>query len=313
VQADGTATEGVDLAAVDGHLASGKHFWLDVAHPVPDELAALVERLALHPLAREDLGAFGQRPKADDYAAHTLVVLYGATHDEDGLVEVHAVVAEGWLVTVHTENCPAFIGLRKRTSARGEPLPSTAMLLQQIADSLADSFYPELEQLDDRVDALEGLVLSSDGQNVLSEVLGLRRRLVSMRRVLGPQRDVIARLAADTVQLPGGDDETRLAFRGTHDELFRVTELIDAQRDLLTGALEVHLSTTSNRLNEVMRRLAAVATVFLPITFLSGYFGQNFAYMEARVDGALAFALGTLLQLLVAVGVVVFLRLRRWI
>jgi magnesium transporter len=223
-------------------------------------------------------------------------------------------VSESWLVTVHTESCPAFIGLRKRTAARGGPLPSIAMLTQRIADSLADSFYPELELLDDRVDALEHLVLDDNQHgDVLSEVLNLRRRLVVMRRVLGPQRDVVARLAAGTVELPGADDEMRLAFRGTHDELYRVTELIDAQRDLLTGALEVHLSTTSNRLNDVMRRLAAVATVFLPITFLSGYFGQNFAYMVQHVNGETAFFVGTLLQVIVAVGVVAFLRVRRWI
>ena len=84
----------------------------------------------------------------------------------------------------------------------------------------------------------------------------------------------------------------RLGFRATHDELMRVTELIDSQRDLLTGALEVHLSTVNNRLNDVMRRLAAVATVFLPITFLTGYFGQNFAYMVRNVSGATALLAG---------------------
>jgi magnesium transporter len=313
VQADGTATETADLAEVKTRLGSGEHFWLDVGHPESDELDALGELLELHALARDDLGAFGQRAKADDYPAHTLLVLFGATHDnEDSLVEVHAVVAEAWIVTVHTESCPAFIGLRKRT-VRGGPLPPTASLIQGIADALADSFYPELEALDDRVDDLEHEVLDSGESDVLPEVLNLRRRLVVMRRVLGPQRDLVARLAAGTIDLPGSDQETQLAFRATHDELIRVTELIEAQRDLLTGALEVHLATVSNRLNDVMRRLAAVATVFLPITFLTGYFGQNFAFMVRHVDGAAAFVLGSLMQLAVAVGVVVFLRLRRWI
>jgi magnesium transporter len=314
VQADGSSTPEVDLGVVKKELASGEHFWLDIGHPSSEDLAGISELIELHPLAREDLGNFGQRPKADDYPGHTLLVLFGATHDEDSLVEVHAVVAESWLVTVHTESCPAFIDLRQRTTARGKPIPSLAMLTQHIADSLADSFYPELELLDDRVDTLERLVLGDKPQeDVLGGILGLRRRLVVMRRVLGPQRDVVARLAAGTVNLPGADDETRLAFRGTHDELYRVTELIDAQRDLLTGALEVHLSTTSNRLNDVMRRLAAVATVFLPITFLSGFFGQNFGYLVRHVTGSTSFVLGTLLQLLVAAGTVAFLRLRRWI
>jgi magnesium transporter len=312
VHADGTATEGADLPAAEALLASGERFWLDVGNPEGDELEALSERLQLHPLARDDLGNFGQRPKADDYPSHTLLVLFGATHDEDSLVEVHAVVAENWLLTVHTESCPAFINLRKRTLRAG-PLPSTASLTQRIADSLADSFYPELALLDDRVDRLEQLVLFSAEQEVLPEVLALRRRLVVMRRVLGPQRDLVARLAAGNVALPGADEETRLGFRAAHDELYRVTELIDAQRELLTGSLEVHLSTTSNRLNDVMRRLAAVSTVFLPITFVSGYFGQNFGYMVRHIDGPVAFVLGTVMQVVVAVGVVAFLRARHWI
>ena len=314
VKADGSSSSGVQLDEVYEQLGTGTAFWLDIGHPSEGDLAEIGDLLEFHRLVREDIGNFGQRPKADDYPGHTLLVLFGATHDEDSLVEVHAIVSGQWLVTVHTESCPAFIGLRKRTTERGDPIPSTAMLTQHITDSLADSFYPELELLDDRVDDLERLVLDDkEHGNVLPEVLGLRRRLVVMRRVLGPQRDVVARLAAGSVQLPGADDEVRLAFRDTQDELFRVTELIDAQRDLLTGALEVHLSTTSNRLNEVMRRLAAVATVFLPITFLSGFFGQNFGFMVRHIQGPTSFALGTLLQLAVAVSTVAVLRVRHWI
>jgi magnesium transporter len=312
VHADGTAAERVDLAEVEARLASGEHFWLDVALPEAGEIDVLAEKLGLHRLARDDLGAFGQRPKADDYPGHTLLVLFGATHDEDSLVEVHAVVGEDWLLTAHTESCPAFIDVRKRAMLGG-PLPSTAVLMHRIADSLADSFYPELELLDDRVDELEHLVLGESQEDLLGEVLGLRRKLVVMRRVLGPQRDVVARLAAGSIELPGADDEARLGFRAAGDELSRVTELIEAQRDLLTGALEVHLSTVSNRLNEVMRRLAAVATIFLPITFLSGFFGQNFAYMVGHIDSGAAFALGALLQLAVAISVIAYLHVRRWI
>ena len=185
--------------------------------------------------------------------------------------------------------------------------------MQRIADSLADSFYPELEQLDDARRRARALVLRSEHEDVLPEVLNLRRRLVLMRRVLGPQRDLVARLrpAPSSSRAPTTRCGSASAPRTT--SCIRVTELIETQRDLLTGALEVHLSTVSNRLNDVMRRLAAVATVFLPITFLTGYFGQNFAYMVRHVSGSTAFWLGTLLQLVVAVGVVAFLRLRRWI
>ena len=121
VQADGTAEEKVDIAAVKALLDGDQHFWLDIGHPEADELAKLSELLDLHPLVRDDLGDFSQRAKADDYPTHTFLVLFGATHDADSLVEVHVVVSEKWLVTVHTEGCPAFIDLRKRTM-RGGPL-----------------------------------------------------------------------------------------------------------------------------------------------------------------------------------------------
>jgi magnesium transporter len=312
VHADGTAAEGVGVAEVKTRLAGGEHFWLDIGNPQPGELDELSRVLELHPLVADDIGKFGQRAKADDYPTHTMLVLFGSTDDEDSLVEVHVVVAEAWLLSVHTETCQAFLGLREST-IRGGPLPGTAELTYRIADALADSFYPILEGLDDRVDRLEHAVLETGDQDVLPEVLALRRRLVRMRRVLGPQRDLVARLAAGTVDIPGSDDEVRLAFRATYDELIRITELIDSQRDLLTGALEVHLATVNNRLNDVMRRLAAVSTVFLPITFLTGYFGQNFTFMVRHISGALAFTLGTLFLLGVAIGTVALLRERRWI
>lgn len=125
VQADGTADERVDLAAVKASLDGGEHFWLDLGNPEAAELEALSDLLELHPLVRDDLGAFAQRAKADDYPTHTFLVLFGATHDADSLVEAHVVVSEKWLVTLHTESCPAFVSLRKRTM-RGGPTRSSA-------------------------------------------------------------------------------------------------------------------------------------------------------------------------------------------
>ena len=122
VQADGTAaTEAVDLDDVKARLASGEHFWLDIGHPTPERARPSSASCSSCTLSHATTSAvFGQRAKADDYPGHTLLVLFGATHDADSLVEVHAVVAEGWLLTVHTENCPAFIDLRARTM-RGRP------------------------------------------------------------------------------------------------------------------------------------------------------------------------------------------------
>ena len=164
VQADGTGDERVDLAAVQACLDRGEHFWLDLGHPESAELEALSDLLDLHPLVRDDLGVFAQRAKADDYPTHTFLVLPERRTTQTARSRCMSWSPEKWLVTVHTETIR-----RSSACASGRcegAAPSTAMLTQRIADSLADSFYPELEQLDERVDALERLGVAQRAHDV---------------------------------------------------------------------------------------------------------------------------------------------------
>jgi magnesium transporter len=146
-----------------------------------------------------------------------------------------------------------------------------------------------LEGIDDAIDELEDAIVLGPSNEQLQRIFHLKRSLVTLRRIITPQRDMAARTIEEIADLPGLDAGTRDYFRDVYDHLIRLSDMVDSYRDLLTGAMDVYLSTVSNRLNVVMKQLTLVATVFLPITALTGFFGQNFGWLVLHVRSLWAF------------------------
>lgn len=313
VDAAGTHPD-VSRELVQKHVADGEFFWLDLHQPTAEELSLLADVFKFHPLAVEDADHFDQRPKIDTYDDFILVVAYGANEDQDGLVEVHCFFSERFLVTVHRDSCPTFDDLRRR-AARDMALPAQgAMLLYLVLDALADSFFPGLSELDDRIDELEDEVFKKPDDAQLQELFRLKRRLVGWRKVISPERDLFARVATGVVAIPGMTRDMERYYRDLYDHLIRISDLVDSYRDLLTGAMDVYLSTVSNRLNEVMRQLTIVSTVFMPLTWIVGFFGMNFGWMVRHITGSLPFVLLAVATEVVALAIMlVVFRRRGWI
>jgi len=300
---------------VERLLASGEFFWLDLHQPTPDDFAVLRDTFAFHPLALEDSEHFGQRPKLDDYDDFVFLVLYGAVPDEDRLVEVHCFYSERYLVTVHRDEAPAFTEVRHRYQKRQAPIDDPGRLLYRIVDALVDSFFPILEDFDDRIDRLEDETFLHASDEQLQEIFAMKRLLVGMRKAVTPQRDLLASLLAGggLTDLPGMSAEDERYFRDIYDHLIRISDLIDTYRDLLTSSMDVFLSTVSNRLNVVMKQLAIIATIFLPLTFITGFFGQNFGWLVLHVRGweqFLIFGIGV--ELASVAFLIVFFKRRGW-
>jgi magnesium transporter len=286
--------DSVDERLLGELTARDEFFWLDLVDPDAEQLDALARRFRWHPLALEDMQEQRQRPKLDRYDDQMLIVFYGvhATEDLTGerphLVEVHIMVSGSWVVTVRQQHCPELDELRHRLadeSSRDEEL-----IVYRIFDTLTDTFFPVLEQIDEAIDDLEDKIVLQPTDEQLQSVFVLKRRLVALRRVVTPQRDLAARTIDEIDDLPGLTGGTRDYFRDVYDHLIRVSDLVDSYRDLLTGAMDVYLSTVSNRLNVVMKQLTLVATVFLPITALTGFFGQNFGWLVFHIRSFWAFA-----------------------
>jgi magnesium transporter len=275
--------ESADRATVARLLEEGRFFWLDLEDPGPDEHRLLREEFGFHPLALEDAERFGQRPKVDPYGDVAFIVAYGAADDEDGLVEVHVFFSERFIVTVHRDRSDAVDALSAppaQVAGAGAPIDA----LHRVLDALTDSFFPRLSAVDDRVDELQDEVVSRPSDALLQEVLTARRRLALLRRVVAGQRQLLAGIARGHVGLPGLTEEAQRYFRDVEDHLIRLNEQIDVDRDLLAGVTSLYLSVSSNRLNEVIKQLTVIATVFLPLTFVTGFFGQNFGWLVGSLD-----------------------------
>jgi magnesium transporter len=315
--ADGTTVD-ASVEAVTQHLAADTFFWLDLEGIDADVSRLLLESFRFHPLAVEDAEHFGQRPKIEEYDGFTYFVVHGVQPDTpSATVEVHIFYSERHIVTVHRDArviCDtARARLRRHRAAALSPPEISILYL--VVDELVDSFFPVLSTFDDRIDEIEDAILKLPTEEQLGELFDMKRTLVSLRKVVTPQRDMFARLLSGASNLPGMTRDDERYFRDLYDHLIRISDLIDSYRDLLTGAMDTHLSTVSNRLNVVMKQLAIIATVFLPLSFLTGFFGQNF---DLLVNHYLTHAwtfwvFGIGLEVAAVIGLLIMFRRRGWL
>jgi magnesium transporter len=270
--------------------ANESGFWLDIEAPGEDDYALLLDAFGFHPLTVDDVRQQNQRPKMDEFAGYRFAVLFAAELRGDDLVflEHHLYLSHRWFVTVHHEPAPALADVRRRIEEDASVTRNDPVFMQYLAISaMVASLLPTLDQLDDTIDRLEDSVLDRPTPRTLARLTALKHEVAELRRVLGPQRDVFQRLLSHSLEHSQGD--LPLYWRDVYEDLVRQYEQVDSLRDLLAGAMDVYLSTVSNRLNGTMMRLTVIASVFLPLTFLTGFFGMNFGFLVSRITGPQAF------------------------
>jgi magnesium transporter len=297
--------ESIDRDAISDLLKRDEYFWLDLSDPGEAEAEALGEVFSFHPLAIEDVRKRGQRPKLDDFGDYMFLVYYAASGGEGGagvdLDEVHAFLSGGYIVTSHAGKSAALEDVRRHLEA--QPPRSEQFVVYRVLDALTDTFFPVLEALDERMERLDEQIFDRPDPAQLEEITALRRELVALRRAATPQRDLLARTIDDILEIPGLEADSREYFRDVYDHAIRISDQIDSYRDLLAGSRDAYLSVVSNRLNQITKQLTVVATIFLPLSFLVGFFGQNFKWLVVNIDSAEAFWLlgvGSLVLSLIA-------------
>ncbi len=322
------------MGELDALLSQRTPFWLDLCD-VSRELAGwLGHVLRLHPLVIEDAQQFGERPKIEEFDDYIAVVLYGAgpgtsvdrlSHPNggvtvpadassmDALSEVHCIVSSRCIVTVRRGNCPAVedsAGRATQTALADGP----AAVFYHVADALADSFFPILEELDDRLDALQAAVIQSPRGRQLTELATYRAILTPLHKVLVPQTDIFESFSSGKVRVPGAGDDQLPYLRDIHDHLKKQSDLTDSYRDLIAGTAAAYTSVVSNQQNVVMKQLAVISTIFLPLTFLTGFFGQNFGALVGHIASWSAFLIFGIGSEVLAVALLYLLfRRRGWL
>jgi magnesium transporter len=312
--ADQPATTENVLAA----LASTDNFWLDLDDDASDGTVSelLSVHFGFHPLAVQAAERFHQRPRIDDYENFMYLVARGADPEGTAQAEVHCFWTDRYVVTVHRGDCPAIAQVRTRIGRHhaSEAANPQIVIVYFVVSALVDSFFPYLSKFDDRIDSLEDDILKAPTESQLGELFDMKRSLMDMRKVIAPQRDMMASINAGVTDVPGMTDEATRYFRDLYDHLIRLADLVDSYRDLLTSVMDTHLSTVSNRLNVVMKQLTIIATIFLPLTFLTGFFGQNFAALVRGIASTWSFVVfGIVLELGAVVVLLVLFRRRGWL
>jgi magnesium transporter len=284
-------TADASLESIQKAAAGDEFFWLniDIHDPGPDDdvTGLLVNTFHFHPVAVEAVERFGQRARIDDYDDFVHIITFGMAGNGQDVAEVHCFLTEKSIISLHQGDCPALDTVCERVVTHHATKTASApqvVIFYLIMDTLIDSFFPVLSDFDDSIDDLEGAILKNPTEEQLGTLFGMKRQIMTIRKVITPQRDMIASLNAGMVEIPGMADSGAAYFRNLYDHLIRISDMVDAYRDLIGGAMDTHLSMVSNRLNVIMKQLAMIATIFLPLGFLTGFFGQNFAWLQAHLQ-----------------------------
>lgn len=277
-----TQVEEISLEAVPDLLGSADiAFWFDLNSPTQAELDFLEKHLKIHHLTVEDIVNQNQRAKVESFEGYVYLAIHPLVRKSDleiEPVEVDLLLGHNWIVTARYGPVPGLVEDSSFHERLDLALSRGAdFLLYTVVDLIVDSCFPLLDQIDDEIDLLEDALLQQAGIEEMNRLLTLKRSLVRIRRALAPQREVFNQLTRH--DFPFIRPEHTVYFRDVYDHLIRITEELDSLRDILSGALEVHLSAISNQLNVTMKRLTAWGTIFVIVTAIAGVYGMNFEYM----------------------------------
>lgn len=281
----------------------------------PDTIERIGKRFGLHALLLEDIAHTEQRPKLEDYGEHFFVELntvhFEAGRDEVVTEQISLVLGPGWLLSFNERPQPYVKTIRDRL--RADKLrsrnPGPDYLAYSIIDNVVDSYYVILEQIGDRIDVLEEELMADPTPHTLQAVYGMKREILHLRKSIWPLREVVGGLqrGKDLVR-----ETTGVYLRDLYDHIIQVVDVVETYRDTISGMLDIYLSSVSNRMNEVMKVLTIIATIFIPLTFLVGVYGMNFDYMP-ELQWPWAYPALWTVMIGVAGGMLVYFRRRRWL
>lgn len=291
--------------------------WVSLETTNVDEIKLVLDgTFHFHPLAIEDCQSAGyQSPKVDDFGDYIFIIAQAIEpmpeSEELDTVELNLFLGANFVVSsYHSQHMPPVDFLWQRIN-RDNRLQDNGsdFLCHALLDKLVDDYMPLIDQMEEDIERLEDLVLAQPKPETLERILHLKHSILSIRRIIGPQRETMNRLSRD--DFPMIDRQSRMYFRDIYDHLVRIQDLIDTIRDIVSGALDIYLNSTSLRLNEVMKALTVVSTIFLPLTFIAGVYGMNFHYMP-EIPWRFGYLFVWVIFISIVVGMLWFFKKRKW-
>lgn len=298
----------------------GGLLWVDLAGEPPEKCERLLnEVFGFHHLAVEDALRQSHVPKVDDWDGYLYLVLHDVDFDRENCGRVQ------------TRELDLFLGRNYLVTYQEVPLPPVEKVLEEcrrddrhlshgadylayaLADELASAYMPVVDDMVELIDAMEDQVITGSSPETLQQILQLKHAVLHLQRIMSPQREVLNKLARDEYAVV--DRRTRVYFRDVYDHYVRLQDILESLRDLVTGALDIYLSVVNNRMNDVMKTLTIITTVFMPVSFIAGVFGMNF-FQSARPlglwSGRTAFWVTAGAMVLTTLGMLWWMRKRKW-
>lgn len=289
--------------------------WVDLGQePLTQVEPALRDIFHFHPLAIDDALRETHVPRIDNWGDYVYVVVHGVAFDSTAIqLQVHEVdvfLGRNYVVTHHAQHADFIDRVWKSVVTDSRRLERGAdFLLYDLLDVLAADYMPVVDALDNAVDSLEEDIFGRAAPRQLNTLFSIKRVALQLRRIINPQREVLNRLARDEYTMIDAKD--RVYYRDVYDHLVRLVDINEGLRDLISGALDTYLSVTSNRINEIMKVLTIISALFMPIAFLSGFFGMNFTHIP--FDNPLVLAGAITVMIATPVGMIVWFRRQGWL
>ncbi|HEX2978777.1 MAG TPA: magnesium/cobalt transporter CorA, partial [Anaerolineaceae bacterium] len=291
--------------------------WVSLEHATDDEInTVLRDTFHFHPLPIEDCMSMGyQSPKIDDFGDYLFIIAHAihpnGSFDTLDTMEVNFFLGMNYMVTCYRDEAVSTVETVWQNTDRDERLyqHGADFLCHALLDVLVDEYMPVIDRMDQEIEWLEDRVLAKPEPRTLERILAFKHAVMSLRRILNPQREVMNRLSRD--EFSQIDQQSRIYYRDIYDHLVRIQDLTELIRDVISGAMDIYLNSNSLRMNEIMKALTIVSTIFLPLSFIAGVYGMNFHFMP-ELSQPWAYPAIWVLFVVVAGGMLYFFKRRGW-
>jgi len=314
---DGKLLDQLSTEQITSFLATGEGLlWVDIEDMTSEDAEILSNVFHFHPLAVEDCVSRSiHPPKIDDFEGYLFIIVHGINYyvesDVVETTELNLFVGKNYVVTNHDVPMRSVTSMLERIRKDGRPMRrGVDFLAHDFIDALVDNIVPTIDEMNDKSATVEAEALQEPKRETLASIMQLKRSILALERVMAPQRGILDRLSRGEYSLIG--ERARIYYRNIYDHLLRIEMLNYNLRDIVDSTLSTYLSSVSNRMNEVMKVLTLIATIFIPLTFIAGIYGMNFANMP-ELQWRYGYFIILIVMAVIGISLAVYFKRKSWL
>lgn len=288
--------------------------WIKVNKFSRIEIQEIGKCFNLHPLVLEDINT-DQRPKLEEYDKYLYLVLktFAKVDSEIIIKQISIILGKNFVISFQEEESEIFDSIKKQINIEESVIRSNKadFLLYSLVDTIVDSYFVILEEMEDEIDLIEKELINHASKKTLNSINDLKRNIITLRKAIWPLKEMAITLKTSNFTLI--NDTTRIYLRDVYDHSVQVSDMLDAFRDTVSGMLDTYLSSMSNNLNEIVRVLTIISVIFVPLTFITGFFGMNFQNMITEISVPTIFSEVVIAMIIIPWIMLLYFKRKKWL